>query len=83
MRNGAILLYKIPKVVSGENRSFRGPEAYLVELGVELALPDDDERYQLMQDFIHANPALCREDIGESANPHHARAYGGALSATG
>lgn len=65
MCSGAILLYKIPKVVIGENRSFCGPEAYLKERGVELALLDDDECYQLMQDFIRAKPELWREDIGE------------------
>ena len=65
MCSGAILLYKIPKVVIGENRSFRGSEAYLRERGVELALLDDKECYQMMQDFIRANPALWDEDIGE------------------
>ncbi len=65
MCSGAILLYKIPNVVIGENRSFSGPEAYLVARGVELALLDNDECYQLMQDFIRANPALWHEDIGE------------------
>lgn len=65
MCSGAILLFKIPKVVIGENRSFCGPEAYLKERGVELALLDDDECYQLMQDFIRAKPELWREDIGE------------------
>jgi cytosine deaminase len=65
MCSGAILLYKIPKVVIGENRSFRGPEAYLQARGVELALLDDNECYQLMQGFIRAKPELWREDIGE------------------
>ncbi|MCY3978213.1 MAG: nucleoside deaminase [Chloroflexi bacterium] len=65
MCSGAILLYKIPKVVIGENRSFQGPEAYLEARGVELALLDNDECYQLMQDFIRAKPALWDEDIGE------------------
>ena len=65
MCSGAILLYKIPKVVIGENRSFRGPEAYLEGRGVKLALLDDDECYRLMQDFIRDNPALWHEDIGE------------------
>jgi len=64
MCSGAILLYKIPKVVIGENRSFQGPEAYLQSRGVELALLYDEECYRLMQDFIRANPALWHEDIG-------------------
>ena len=65
MCSGAILLYKIPKVVIGENRSFRGPEAYLQGRSVKLTLLDNDECYQMMQDFIRANPALWDEDIGE------------------
>ena len=64
MCSGAILLYKIPKVVIGENRTFQGPESYLEARGVELTLLDDDECYRLMQDFIRANPALWNEDIG-------------------
>lgn len=67
MCSGAILLYKIPRVVIGENRSFQGPEAYLEANGVELALLDDDECYRLMQAFIRANPALWNEDIGIEA----------------
>lgn len=64
MCSGAILLYKIPKVVIGENRSFQGPEAYLQSRGVDLALLDSDECYRLMQDFIRAHPDLWNEDIG-------------------
>ena len=64
MCSDAILLYKIPRVVIGENRSFRGPEAYLQARSVELTLLDDDECCRLMQDFIRANPALWHEDIG-------------------
>ena len=66
MCSGAILLYKIPRVVIGENRSFQGPEAYLEARGVELAVLDDDECYRLMQDFIRANPQLWNEDIGRT-----------------
>lgn len=65
MCSGAILLYKIPRVVIGENRSFQGPEACLEARGVHLALLDDDECFRLMQDFIRANPELWNEDIGE------------------
>ena len=64
MCSGAILLYQIPKVVIGENRSFQGPEAYLQSRGVALELLDSDECYRLMQDFMRAHPELWYEDIG-------------------
>ena len=64
MCSGAILLYKIPRVVIGENRSFQGPEAYLEARGVKLVQLHSDECYRLMRDFIRANPALWNEDIG-------------------
>lgn len=65
MCSGAILLFKIPKVVIGENRTFKGPEEYLRSRGVELEIADSRECYQLMQDFIRDNDALWNEDIGE------------------
>ena len=65
MCSGAILLYKIPKVVVGENRTFRGPEEYLRSRGVEIEIADNEECVQLMQDFIRENDALWNEDIGE------------------
>ena len=65
MCSGAILLYGIPKVVVGENRTFQGPEAYLRMRGVELDIRDDDECVDMMRAFIAANPALWDEDIGE------------------
>ena len=65
MCSGAILLYKIPKVVVGENRTFQGPEAYLRSRGVVLDIADNAECFELMQDFIRSNPALWNEDIGE------------------
>jgi len=64
MCSGAILLYKIPRVVIGENRTFRGPEAYLRSRGVLLEIADDQECYRLMQNFIAAFPSLWNEDIG-------------------
>ena len=64
MCTGAILLYKIPKVVVGENRTFRGPEDYLRSRGVEVEIVDDPECYQLMQEFIANHPTLWHEDIG-------------------
>ncbi len=65
MCSGAILLYEIPKVVVGENRTFQGPEDYLRSKGVELEIIDDDDCRQMMRDFIVANPSLWNEDIGE------------------
>ena len=65
MCSGAILLYKIPRVVIGENRTFQGPEDYLRSRGVEIEIADSQECYQLLQDFIRENPSLWNEDIGE------------------
>jgi cytosine deaminase len=62
---GAILLYGIPKVVIGENRTFRGPEDYLRSRGVELEISDDPVCIQLMQDFIQEHEQLWHEDIGD------------------
>lgn len=64
MCSGAILLYKIPRVVIGENRTFHGPEEYLRSRGVEVEIADDDECYRLMQDFIARHPEIWNEDIG-------------------
>lgn len=66
MCSGAILLYGVPRVVVGENRTFQGPEDYLRGRGVEIEVVDDDECTQLMRDFIASNPALWHEDIGET-----------------
>jgi len=65
MCSGAILLYGVPKVVIGENRTFQGPEAYLKSRGVELVIADNKECFQLMETFIEQNPMLWDEDIGE------------------
>jgi len=65
MCSGAALLYKIPRIVIGEHRTFRGPEDYVRSRGVDLVLLDDPECIRLMEDFIGANPALWNEDIGE------------------
>ncbi len=65
MCSGAILLYDIPKVVIGENRTFQGPEDYLRSRGVEIELIDDAACRQLMEDFIAESPDLWNEDIGE------------------
>ena len=65
MCSGASLLYGIPRIVIGENRTFQGPEAYLRERGVALAIVDDEECVRLMREFIAAHPTLWNEDIGE------------------
>ncbi|MCP4211119.1 MAG: nucleoside deaminase [Halieaceae bacterium] len=64
MCSGTALLYNIPKVVIGENKTFQGPEAYVRSRGVELVILDDPECIQLMEDFIAARPELWNEDIG-------------------
>jgi cytosine deaminase len=65
MCSGAILLYRIPRVIAGENRTFRGPEDHLRSRGVEVEILDDRTCVQLMEDFIVARPELWNEDIGE------------------
>lgn len=65
MCSGTALLYKIPKIVIGENRTFRGPEDYLRSRGVELVILDDPTCIRLMEEFIAAHPDLWNEDIGE------------------
>ncbi len=64
MCSGAILLYGIPKVVIGENRTFCGPEDYVRSRGVEVVVADDQECRQLMESYIKNNPELWNEDIG-------------------
>lgn len=64
MCSGAILLYKIPRVVVGENRTFVGAEEYLRANGVRVDLIQDPECVDLMEDFIRRNPSLWNEDIG-------------------
>jgi cytosine/creatinine deaminase len=66
MCSGAVLLYKIPRVVIGENRNFKGSEELLRTNGVEIKLLDDEESYNLMREFITKNPVLWFEDIGTS-----------------
>jgi creatinine deaminase len=65
MCTGAILLYGIPRVVIGENRTFVGAEAHLQARGVEVVVVDDAECVELMAGFIAAHPDLWNEDIGE------------------
>ena len=60
------LLYKIPRIVVGENRNFQGPEEYVRSRGVELVILDDSECVELMEEFIRTRPDLWNEDIGSS-----------------
>lgn len=65
MCSGAALLYGIPRIVIGENRTFHGPEDYLRSRGIELVIADNAECGALMQRFIADNPELWNEDIGK------------------
>ena len=65
MCSGMVLLYRIPRIVIGENRTFRGPEDYVQSRGVTIEIADDRTCFQLMQDFIRSQPDLWNEDIGE------------------
>lgn len=65
MCSGAILLYGIPRVVIGENKTFMGAEEHLKNNGVELLLMNHEGCRSLMDKCIQENPALWNEDIGE------------------
>jgi creatinine deaminase len=65
MCSGAILLYGIPRVVIGENRTFMGDEELLRSRGVELTIVDNADCIDLMTRFIAEKPQLWNEDIGE------------------
>jgi cytosine deaminase len=65
MCSGAALLYGIPRIVVGENRTFQGPEDHLRARGVQLDVVDDSRCVALMEAFIAMHPALWDEDIGE------------------
>lgn len=64
MCSGTVLLYKIPKVIVGENKTFQGPEDYVRSRGVELVILNLPECISLMEAFIAARPELWNEDIG-------------------
>lgn len=64
MCSGTALLYKIPRIVIGENTTFKGPEDYVRSRGVTLTILNDPTCVQLMNDFIAAQPELWNEDIG-------------------
>jgi creatinine deaminase len=65
MCSGAVLLYGIPKVIVGENKTFQGPEQYVRSRGVEVVVLDDSECIRMMEKFIKENSILWNEDIGE------------------
>ena len=64
MCSGVSLLYKIPRIVIGENVNFRGPEDYTRSRGIELSIVNDRECIEMMKDFIRDFPKLWNEDIG-------------------
>ncbi|MFA5663865.1 nucleoside deaminase [Castellaniella sp.] len=64
MCTGAILLYRIPRVIIGENQSFMGEEALLRARGVQVEVRQDAACHALMQGFVRAQPAIWNEDIG-------------------
>jgi cytosine/creatinine deaminase len=64
MCSGAIVLYKIPRVVVGENRTFLGPEEYMRANGILVDVVQDQECIELMEEFVRSNPRLWNEDIG-------------------
>jgi len=64
MCSGAALLYGIPRIVVGENVTFRGPEDYVRAQGVRVDVLQDAACIQLMEEFIAAHPDLWNEDIG-------------------
>lgn len=72
MCSGAALLYRIPRIIIGENRTFRGPEDYTRSRGIQLEVRDDPECLQLMQAFVRAHPELWNEDIGILPGPSSA-----------
>ena len=65
MCSGAVLLYGIPKVIVGENKTFQGPEQYVRDRGVDVTMLNDRECIEMMEKFIRENPTLWNEDIGE------------------
>ena len=64
MCSGAALLYGIPRIVVGENKTFQGPEEYVRSQGVSVEVINDAECIALMEQFIRENPTLWNEDIG-------------------
>ena len=65
MCSGAVLLYGIPRVVIGENKSFMGEEQWLGSRGVQIEVKQDERCIALMHEFMRLHPDLWAEDIGE------------------
>ena len=65
MCSGAVLLYGIPTVIVGENKTFQGPEQHVRDRGVDVTILNDPECIEMMEKFIKDNPTLWNEDIGE------------------
>ena len=65
MCSGTVLLYGIPRVIVGENRTFRGPEDYVRSRGVDVVVVDSRECRDLMERFVRERSELWNEDIGE------------------
>jgi cytosine deaminase len=64
MCSGTAILYKVPRVVIGENINFMGEEDLLKSRGVEVIVLNDPETIKMMKDFIEQNPKVWNEDIG-------------------
>lgn len=64
MCSGASLLYQIPQIIVGENKSFQGPESYVLSRGVDLQIVNDPTCIEMMQEFIRTHPEIWNEDIG-------------------
>lgn len=64
MCSGAILLYGIPKVIVGENKTFMGDEEHLKSHGVEIEVLQNEDCINMMKKFIADKPELWNEDIG-------------------
>jgi creatinine deaminase len=65
MCSGASLLYKIPRIVVGENANFKGPEQYVRRRGTVVTVVGDTTCIKMMERFIHEHPELWYEDIGK------------------
>jgi len=65
MCSGTSVLYKIPKIIIGENQTFTGPEEYLKSRGIEIEVLNDPDCIKMMEQFIQDKPELWNEDIGE------------------
>jgi cytosine deaminase len=64
MCSGTALLYKIPRIIIGENKTFQGPESYTQSRGIKIEVLQDKKCIELMENFIKARPELWNEDIG-------------------